>query len=101
MTRERPVWHGFINTQSMENKIIPIHFNGGGIEYSGWATPSNERHEDGYPKHYRVVLNQVFSGNFSLNRGKWFADEPGMQEFAVQVGEFLDKMPARHRAVAF
>jgi len=84
----------------MENKIIPIHFNGGGIEYKGWATPSNERHEDGHPKHYRVVLNQNFSANFWLNRGKWFADEPGMQNLAVEIGACLDKMPARHREVA-
>jgi hypothetical protein len=85
----------------MENKIIPIHFNGRGIEYKGWVMPSKERHEDGHPKHYRVVLNDVFSANFWLNRGKWFADEPWMQDMAVEIGVFLDRLTARHRAAAF
>lgn len=85
----------------MENKIIPIHFNDGGIEYKGWAMASKERHEDGHPKHYRVVLNEDLSANFWLNRGKWFADEPRMQHLAVEIGACLDKMPARHRAMAY
>lgn len=95
------IWHDFLYRKGMENKIIPIQFNGKGIEYRGWATPSKERHDDGHPKHYRVVLNEVFSANFWLNRGKWIADEPRMQELAVEVGACLDRMPARHRQLAF
>lgn len=85
----------------MENNIIPIHFNGRGIEYKGWAMPSRERYEDGHPKHYRVVLNEVLSGNFWLNRGKWFADEPRLQELVVKVGACLDEQPEQHRPLAF
>lgn len=100
MIRNALVWHGFINTDGMENKIIAIQFNAGGIEYKGWATPSKERHEEGHPKHYRVVLNHLFSADFWLNRGKWFTDEPRMQELAVEIGACLDRMPARHREMA-
>jgi hypothetical protein len=85
----------------MENNIIPIHFNGRGIEYKGWAMPSREHYEDGYPKHYRVVLNEVLSGNFWLNRGKWFADEPRLQELVVKVGACLDEQPEPYRPLPF
>jgi hypothetical protein len=83
----------------MEKHIIPIQFNGLGIEYRGWATPSTERHEDGYPKHYKVVLNKMFFGNFFLDRGKWLADGQQPVELVVAIGECLDRLPARHRAM--
>ena len=83
----------------MEKNIIPIQFNGLGIEYRGWATPSPERHEDGHPKHYKVVLNKMFFGNFFLDRGKWFADEQQPAELVVAIGECLDRLPARHRTM--
>lgn len=85
----------------MKTDIITIHFNGQGIEYKGWAQPSKERHEDGHPKHYQVVLNQLFYGNFSLHRGKWFADEPRPQELVIAIGACLDRQAARHRPLAF
>ncbi|HWB94177.1 MAG TPA: hypothetical protein VG605_20125 [Puia sp.] len=84
----------------MENHIIPIHFNGLGVEYKGWAVPSSEQHEDGHPKHYQVVLNKMFIGNFRLNRGKWFADEQPPQELVAAVGACLDTIPSRHRPLA-
>lgn len=85
----------------MENQFIPIQFNGRGIEYKGWAMPSPERHDDGHPKHYRVVLNEMFIGNFRLNRGKWFADEQRPQELVRAVGACLDNIPGRHRPLAY
>jgi hypothetical protein len=85
----------------MENKSIPIHFNGRGIEYKGWATPSRERHDDGHPMHYIVVLNELFFGHFWLDRGKWFADEPRPRDLVVAVGTCLDRQPGPHRPLAF
>lgn len=81
----------------MEKNIIPIQFNGQGIEYKGWATPSNDRHDDGHPKHFQVVLNDMFFGNLWLNRGKWFADQPRLQALVVPVGNCMDLQPAPHR----
>ena|ERR1700761_5436896 len=95
-------WHGFALIKNMEKQIIPIEFNGRGIEYRGWAMPSNEKHDDGHPKHYKVVLNEIFFGNFWLNRGKWFADELRSPELVVAVGHCLDdKMPARQQGWGF
>ena len=83
----------------MEKDIIPIKFDGFGMEYQGWATPSPERYEDGEPKHYKVMLNKMFFGNFFLDKGKWFADTQQPAELVVAVGECLDRLPARHRAM--
>jgi hypothetical protein len=74
----------------MAKEIIPIQFNGQGIEYKGWATPSDQRYDDGYPRSYHVVLNKVYFGNLSLDRGKWIADEPRPRELVVAVGACLD-----------
>ena len=74
----------------MAKEIIPIQFNGQGIEYKGWATPSDQRYEDGYPRSYHVVLNRVYFGNLSLDRGKWIADEPRPRELVAAVGACLD-----------
>lgn len=86
------VWRGpvFELTGIMSKEIIPIQFNGQGIEYKGWATPSDLKYDDGYPRSYHVVLNKVFFGNLSLDRGKWIADEPRPRELVVAVGACLD-----------
>jgi hypothetical protein len=79
----------------MTKEIIPIQFNGHGIEYKGWATPSDQQHDDGHPTSYHVVLNKVFFGNLSLDRGKWVADEPRPRDLVVAVGACLDNIHAR------
>lgn len=76
----------------MAKEIIPIEFNGQGIEYKGWATPSEQLYDDGYPRSYHVVLNKVHFGNLSLDRGKWIADEPRPRELVVAVGACLDNV---------
>src|SRR6185312_1742070 len=91
----------FLKVQDiMAKEIIPIQFNGqGGIEYKGWATPSDQRHDDGYPRSYHVVLNQVYFGNLSLDRGKWIADEPRPRDLIVAVGACLDNLHASVRNI--
>ena len=70
---------------------IPLHFDHRGISYAGWATPSAEHHEDGYPKHYAVVLNGTFFGNFWCDRGKWIIDQRRPYELVVAAGERLSE----------
>ena len=73
----------------MISTSIPIQFNHQGINYAGWATPSAERHEDGYPKHYAMVLNGSFFGNFRCYRGRWIVDQWKPYELVVAAGERL------------
>lgn len=73
----------------MISTSIPIQFNHHGINYAGWATPSAERHEDGYPKHYAMVLNGSFFGNFRCDRGRWVIDQRKRYELVVAAGERL------------
>ena len=47
----------------MEKTSLLFAFNHEGIDYHGWATPSEQVHEDGHPVSYGVVLNQRFFGN--------------------------------------
>jgi len=70
---------------------IPLHFFHHGTSYAGWATPSKDRHEDGHPKSYAVVLNGSFFGNFSCDRGKWVIDQWRPAELVVAAGERLSE----------
>jgi len=76
----------------MEKTSFSLEFNAEGIHYTGWATPSDHRHDDGQPSSYHVVLNQVFFGNVSRNKGKWLVDEQRPYELTAAVGECLDKI---------
>jgi hypothetical protein len=75
----------------MKKAPIALQFDHLGISYTGWATPSDERHEDGHPKSYAVVLNGVFFGNLSCDRGKWVIDERRPHELVVAAGESLSE----------
>ena len=79
----------------MAKEIIPIHFTRYGIDYKGWAKPSEQCHEDGHPKSYHVILNKVFFANLSPDRGKWVTDEPRPRDLVVAVGACLDHVYAR------
>jgi len=74
----------------MEKTSLPLEFDCEGIHYTGWATPSDHLHEDGQPASYHVVLNQVFFGNLSRNKGKWIADEQRPEGLTRAAGECLD-----------
>jgi len=77
----------------MDKTTIPIQFTWQGTYYEGWATPSDQEHEDGSPLSYRVVLSQTFFGNLSRDRGKWAIDEQRPHELVMAVGECLEKAP--------
>ena len=73
----------------MINSSIPLQFSYRGISYAGWAEPSKDRHDDGLPKSYAVVLNGTLFGNFSCDRGKWVIDQKRPYELVVAAGERL------------
>jgi len=75
----------------MINSSIPLQFSYLGIAYAGWAEPSKERHEDGLPKSYAVVLNGSFFGNFFCDRGKWIIDQHRPYELVLAAGERLSE----------
>jgi hypothetical protein len=74
----------------MNRNTIPVQFEHKGLAYDGWATPSEQQHEDGEPKSYHVVLNMVMFGDLSLNHGKWLSDQQRPHELVVEVGKLLD-----------
>jgi len=75
----------------MINSSIPLQFSHMGIAYAGWAEPSKERHEDGLPKSYAVVLNGTFFGNFFCDRGKWIIDQHRPYGLVLAAGERLSE----------
>jgi hypothetical protein len=77
--------------RTMINSSIPLQFSHLGIAYAGWAEPSKERHEDGLPKSYAVVLNGTFFGNFFCDRGKWVIDQKRPYDLVVAAGERLSE----------
>ena len=59
----------------MNHEPIDISLDFNGTHYTGWATPSEKTHENGWPKSFHVVLNETFFGNVSNNDGQWLVDE--------------------------
>jgi hypothetical protein len=84
----------------MEKKSLVLEFDCRGIHYTGWATPSDHLHENGEPSSYHVVLNQVFFGNLTRNKGKWLVDEQRPSELTAAVGECLDKITLRENRMS-
>ena len=76
----------------MEKTSIPLELDCQGIHYTGWATPSDSVHPDGYAKSYHVVLNEVFFGDLSYDHGKWIIDQQRPHELVVAVGHCLEKI---------
>jgi hypothetical protein len=63
---------------------ITLDFNG--MHYTGWATPSEANHENGWPKSFHVVLNNTMFGNVSLDNDTWSVDEWRPEGMAEAVG---------------
>jgi len=83
----------------MEKTSLPIVLEQDGQPYSGWATPSDKRHADGYAKSYHVVLNEVFFGDMSLDQGKWETSEQRPHLLVDAVGRAIEKVEnAAHNA---
>ena len=70
----------------MNHEPIDIQLEFEGIRYTGWATPSEKEHEDGWPTSFHVVLNETFFGNISTDKGKWLVDEQRPDGLAEAVG---------------
>ncbi len=75
----------------MEKTSLLIALEQNGQPYSGWATPSDKRHADGYAKSYHVVLNQVFFGDMSFDQGKWEISEQRPHLLVDAVGRAIEK----------
>jgi len=75
----------------MEKTSIPLQFDLNGTQYTGWATPSDQK-VGRYAKSYHVVLNQVFFGNLSHDRGKWLIDENRPNDLVMAAGECLNEI---------
>ncbi|HEY6976276.1 MAG TPA: hypothetical protein VH396_08295 [Chitinophagaceae bacterium] len=75
----------------MNNIYFSIKFNYDDIHYDGIVTPSEKVREDGTPKSFHVVLNNVLFGNVHHNNGKWAVDEQRPQELTDIVGKQIEK----------
>ena len=56
-----------------------------------WASPADEHKDNGLVKHYHVVLNMVFLGNLSFDKGKWLIDEQRPHGLVEAAGNFLQQ----------
>ncbi len=65
----------FASHSFMSDKYFNIEFNHDGIHYDGIVMLSEKVREDGTPKSFHVVLNNVLFGNVHHNNGKWTVDE--------------------------
>lgn len=74
----------------MSEEYFSIHFDHEGLHYDGIVTPSEKRRQDGTPKSFHVVLNNVFFGNLNFHQAKWNADEQRPQMLVEMVGRQID-----------
>lgn len=74
-----------------EDKIFDIEFEHDGKQYSGWANPSEKKHEDGLPASFHVVLNNVSFGHVSFANNQWTADEWRPEGLAETIGKQIEK----------
>jgi hypothetical protein len=70
----------------MNHEPIDIQLDFDGVRYTGWVIPSENQHEDGWPKSFHVVLNETFFGNVSMDTGKWLVDQQRPEGMAEAVG---------------
>lgn len=70
----------------MSREPIDIQCSFDGVQYTGWATPSEKQHSDGWPASFHVVLNETFFGNVSRDNGRWLVDEERPEGMANVVG---------------
>ncbi len=75
----------------MSDKYFSTEFNHDGIHYDGIITPLEKVREDGTPKSYHVVLNNVLFGNVHHNNEKWAVDEQRPEELTDIVGKCIEK----------
>lgn len=77
--------------EKLEKSTFDISFQHEGKSYSGWATPSPKKDEEGETKSYHVVLNEVFFGNLSFNNDQWEADTQRENGLIQATGKQIEK----------
>ena len=76
--------------EAIEARTFDIQFSHEGKTYKGWVTPSGEKGEDGNPKSFHVVLNDVFFGNLHIHDDIWEADSQREQSLVQATGKQID-----------
>lgn len=71
----------------MREEYFNIRFDHDGIQYDGIVTPSEKVREDGTPRSFHVVLNNVLFGNVHCNNAKWAVDEQRPDALTEIVGK--------------
>jgi len=74
----------------MNEEYFNIQFDHDSIHYDGVVTPSEKLREDGTPKSFHVVLNNVLFGNVHYNNSKWAVDEQRPDELTEMVGKQIE-----------
>ena len=81
----------FFELSQFMEKPIDITFTANGLNYTGWATPSDKNKKDGSPKSFHVILNDIMFGNVSQSgENSWTVDEQRPQALVDAVGKFLE-----------
>jgi hypothetical protein len=75
----------------MSEAYFNIQFDHDNIHYNGIVTPSEKLREDGTPKSFHVVLNNVFFGNVHYNNSKWSVDEQRPDALTEIVGKQIEE----------
>jgi hypothetical protein len=63
-----------VRQEKIESSTFDIAFRHDGKNYVGWVTPSEKLNEEGRPRSFHVVLNDVFFGTLSFYAEKWESD---------------------------
>ena len=75
----------------MSEKYFNIQFDQDNIHYDGVVTPSEKIREDGTPRSFHVILNNVLFGNVHYNNSKWSVDEQRPNALTEIVGEQIEQ----------
>jgi len=75
----------------MNEEFFNIQFDNDGIHYEGVITPSQKLREDGTPRSFHVVLNNVLFGNVHYNNSKWAVDEQRPDALTEIVGKQIEQ----------
>ena len=75
----------------MSEEFFNIEFDHDNIHYNGMITPSEKIREDGTPRSFHVVLNNVLFGNVHYNNSKWAVDEQRPDTLTEIVGKQIEQ----------
>jgi hypothetical protein len=75
----------------MSEEFFNIQFDHDNIHYEGIITPAQKLREDGTPRSFHVVLNNVLFGNVHYNNSRWAVDEQRPEELVDIVGKEIEK----------